>query len=420
MLNKVLIGLLAVILVANGVAGFYIYTLTGEVDDLNGQLNTMREDAAAAAAEQAALVEAVRADVGALEREIGSRLDGVVDDIAGNLDRIEDLDSAAAAGSARITDAESRLESLSAAVAEFKPAFAADEVYDAARRTVVEISDGTQTIGSGFVYDGEGHVATAYHVIEELEDIYVILSDGILSPAEVVGGSEISDVAVLALQDAGTLVAARVGDSSRLAVGEPVLAIGHPFDEPNSLSVGVVSQLDRYTEVGTDTEGRWIANLIQFDAPANFGNSGGPLFDADGSVIGMVVARIGPELGDGISYAVSANKLRRVADAIIEGGKFSYPYLGLVLEDLTPLMAEAAGQDTVRGARISRIAFGSPAQGAGFTVGDIIVGINGVDIDSVATLTSYLGEHASPGDEADIRLVRNGSETSRTMTVGAR
>jgi S1-C subfamily serine protease len=196
-----------------------------------------------------------------------------------------------------------------------------------------------------------------------------------------------------------------------------VVAIGSPFDASGTITAGIVSQLGRYEEVSDETDSRWIANLIQFDAPANFGNSGGPLFDAAGEVIGIIVARVEPELGDGISYAVSANKVRRVADAIIELGEFDYPWLGVIVSDITPLSAELIDRESVYGALVDQVISGGPADQAGARSGDIIVSIDGVTVTEVADLVSYLGEYASPGDSVVLTIIRDDTEVEVTVTL---
>jgi S1-C subfamily serine protease len=211
-----------------------------------------------------------------------------------------------------------------------------------------------------------------------------------------------------------------MADSSVISVGEPVVTIGSPFDEGGTITAGIVSQLDRFEEVGDEIESSWIANLIQFDAPANFGNSGGPLFNAAGEVIGIIIARVEPELGDGISYAVSANKVRRVAGAIIELGEYDYPWLGVVVSDITPLSAELMGRESVHGVVVDQVNSGSPAEHAGVRGGDIIITIDGFTVTEVAALVSYVGEYTGPGDSVVLTVIRGDTEIELTVILGNR
>lgn len=419
MLSKMTAGLLAVVLIVGVLGGLYVRTLTDEIDSLRRGLSTVRQDIAV----QAEDIETLDGGVEALEGLTGgtaARLEAAGDRIQDNVDTIEAVNAAVQEQAARIARTQAGLADLGSQVDDIAPGMAAEDVYPAARAAVVEISDGERTAGSGFIYGDGAKVVTAYHVVEDLDEIYVILSDGTASTATVTGGSVVSDVAVLALDRPSELAPVVLADSDDVLVGQGVLAIGHPFDLRASLSVGVVSQTDRYAEVEADAGTRWIANLIQFDAPANFGNSGCPLFNAEGQVVGMVVARIGPEVGDGIGYAVSANKLKRVAEAILEDGAFDYPFLGVELGDVTPLDAREAGRDSVAGALVGRILPASPAFRAGLLAGDIITAMNGFQVRDVAALTSYMGEHGSPGGSASITVVRNGTEREVSVTLGSR
>jgi serine protease Do len=163
-----------------------------------------------------------------------------------------------------------------------------------------------------------------------------------------------------------------------------------------------------------------VPNLIQFDAAVNFGNSGGPLFDSVGDVIGLVIARVGPEEGDGIYYAVSSNKVRRVADSIITQGIFDYPWLGVSISDLTPQQVEDMGLKSINGALVSQIVPDSPADIADVQADDIIIAINGAEINNVAMLTSYLGEHLSPGEPTTLKVIRDTVTVEIAIEVGSR
>ena len=153
----------------------------------------------------------------------------------------------------------------------------------------------------------------------------------------------------------------------------------------------------------------------------NFGNSGGPLANAKGEIIGVVTARIDPARGDGIYYAVAGNKVKRVADAIISSGMFPYPWIGVGISDLTPNLVQQRGLATANGVLVGNVTTGGPAQTAGILTDDVIVVMDGVPMRDTGELTSYLGEHKSPGDVTVIQVTR-GTEENLTfsVTVGTR
>ncbi|MBA7671794.1 Serine protease Do-like HtrA [subsurface metagenome] len=296
----------------------------------------------------------------------------------------------------------------------------ASEVYQRVSQATVRISNGERTIGSGFIFDNEAHVLTASHVVEDLSQIYVVLPDGRISTATSTGSCLFSDVAVLTLEDELIVEPIMLADSASVRIGEPVAAIGNPLDLTETLTTGIVSQTNRYAEIDYDSQTRWVTNLIQFDAAVNAGNSGCPLVNAEGEVIGVVIARIEPDEGDGIYYAVSSNKVKRVAASLIAQGSFDYPWLGVVITDLTPQIVQTKALETANGVLVTEIAANSPAEAAGIEAEDIIVAIDGVTIRDVATLTSYLGEHKSPGETATITLIRDTTELELSLEIGKR
>lgn len=163
-----------------------------------------------------------------------------------------------------------------------------------------------------------------------------------------------------------------------------------------------------------------ISNLIQFDAAVNYGNSGGPLLNSAGEVIGLVIARVQPGEGDGIYYAVSSNKVRRVVTAIITRGVFDYPWLGIAISNLTPQIMQTLNLDTTNGVLVREVQVGAPAALAGIQIDDNIIAIDGFVIRNVADLTSYLGEYTSPGETVTITLIRNSVRRDLSLEVGKR
>jgi S1-C subfamily serine protease len=292
----------------------------------------------------------------------------------------------------------------------------ASKLYQKVSQSIVAISDGEKVLGSGFAFDTGGYILTPQHVVKGQNQIYIITPDGHTSLASIVGVCEYSDIAVL--KQSLPIPALTLVDSATVEVGEPVIVIGNPFDLPGTITSGIVSQTNR--QVKYDLVPGGVTNIIQFDAAINSGNSGSPLLNSKGEVIGMVVARIDPKLGDGVYYAVSSNKLKVVAPSLIERGYFDYPWLGVEITDLTPETAITRNLETVNGALVKTVIPATPAEAAGIKVDDIIVAINGTPVQEVADLTCYLGEHASPGDEVTLTLLRDGTKIELPIKVAKR
>jgi S1-C subfamily serine protease len=363
MFNKVIIGILIFLLLFSGALGTYAFRLTEEIGALRQELTTFSGETLA-------------------------RINTLDDELKGVTTELE------------------------------QSVINVGKLYQEVSPGIVRISDGEKIIGTGFVFDSEGHILTPQHVVEGQVRMDVILSDGRTSPVTVVGSCQYSDIAVLALEQRLSVPALTLADSSAVRVGEPVIVIGDPFELPGTVTSGIVSQTGRFVEVGYDLKTRWVANLIQFDAAVNFGNSGSPLLNSKGEVIGIVEARVDPGLGEGIYYAISSNKVSRVALSLIERGSFDYPWLGIGIADLTTEMVRARGLETANGAVVKTVIAASPAEAAGIKVNDIIVAINGTSVREVADLTCYLGEHSSPGNEVTLALIRDGAKIELTLKVG--
>ena len=413
MTSKVIIIMLAVLLVLTSTIGVYSYHLTAEIDSLSEQLTTLREEATAS-------VGTVSSVLATYTQETNAKLDIIDQEVQDNRDSILASEEAVQRNSNLLSELKGEVVDIVEDLAEEESWLQADRLYEAVSQSVIEVSDGRNTIGSGFIYDDQGHVVTAYHVIEQLSSIYVVLPDGRTSHASVVGSSSLSDVAVLLLEQQFNVTPLVMANSESIKIGEAVVVIGSPFDLGGTVTAGIVSQLNRFERIGDDLESRWISNLIQFDAPANFGNSGGPLFNIDGDVIGLVIARIGPTTGEGISYAVSANKIRKVTDTIIEQGFFNYPWLGIEAGDITPKTAEELDRETVHGVLVGTVALDSPAWKAGIQADDIIISIDGKTIKGMADLTSYLGEYTSPGDSTLVEVERGAVLLQLTVILGTK
>jgi len=297
-------------------------------------------------------------------------------------------------------------------------------------------------LGSGFVIDGEGRVATNAHVVtsgegpepERADEVFVEFADGNRVPAEIVGDDPDSDVALLKLDPAGiTLRPLKLGSSATLAVGAPVAAIGSPFGEESSLSIGVISAVNRDIQSLTDFR---IGNAIQTDAAINQGNSGGPLLDARGRVIGInSQIKTASGSGAGVGFAVPVDIVRRSLGQLERDGEVSYGYLGVTSQSLYPQLAERLGIGGRTGAVVASVEDDSPAEKAGLEAGeekisfqgqedipsdgDVIVGVDGEPLDAANNLGDLIAIH-EPGDRVRLDVFREGDRRTVEVTVGAR
>jgi len=292
--------------------------------------------------------------------------------------------------------------------------------------------------GSGFFYDHEGHIVTNYHVVENAEELTVTLADGRTFPAEIVGTDPSTDLAVIRIDAEGLPEPIPLGDSDQLQVGQFVVAIGNPFGQEGTLTVGVISALGRVIE---SPDGRFIGEAIQTDAAINPGNSGGPLLDLQGRVIGVNSQIISPSRASaGIGFAVSSNTVRRVAPHLIAEGRYPHPWLGVQLLDLTPERAHIfrqAGMEipVEQGVLVMEVVPDSPADQAGihggdrmvrigrYTLplgGDVITAINGQPVSDLKELTVYLETETQVGDTVEVTLIRDGQEMTVQVTLAER
>jgi len=287
-------------------------------------------------------------------------------------------------------------------------ALSVNAIYELARKGVVEItvrseqSDGfgprsAQAQGSGFVYDADGHIVTNQHVVDGAESVSVRFWNGKTYDARVVGTDSSTDLAVLEVDaPSSQLFPVSLGDSSKVAVGDGVVAIGSPFGLEETVTTGIVSALHRQM---TSPNNFAIDDSIQTDAAINHGNSGGPLFNARGKVIG-VNAQIESDSGgnDGVGFAIPSNTVRSIASQLISGGKAEHAFLGIVLED-----ASSSGA----GAEVAQVRSGTPADDAGLRAGDVITAIAGKKISSASELRAAINAHR-PGDRVSITYTRGG------------
>jgi putative serine protease PepD len=272
-----------------------------------------------------------------------------------------------------------------------------------------EQQGGTQQAqGSGFVYDSDGHIVTNYHVVQGATSLEVALADGSTYDATVVGTDPSSDLAVIKIDaPSDKLHPLALGDSSDVAVGDGVVAIGSPYGLEETVTSGIVSALGRTIQ---STNGYSIPGTIQTDAAINHGNSGGPLFNLSGEVIG-VNSQIESESGGntGVGFAIPSNTVRSVADQLIAGHEVEHAYLGVRLED-TP------GEI---GAQVASVSGGSPAAKAGLRAGDVITAFDGDSVESPDALTAAVSAK-SPGDEVTVTYTRDGDSRTAQVTLGTR
>ena len=267
------------------------------------------------------------------------------------------------------------------------------------------------SLGSGFIISPDGVVVTNNHVIESADAIEVILQNGQRLEATVVGRDPATDIAVLRVHARAALPHVDMGDSDTARVGDIVLAIGNPFGLGGSLSVGVVSARNRNIDAGR------YDDFIQTDAAINRGNSGGPLFNTDGEVIGVNTAIVSPTGASvGVGFATPTSIVRPVVDQIVRYGEIRRGWLGVRLANVTRAVADRAGYDGANGAVITRITPNGPAARAGLRTGDIVLRFNNRDIPDSRALTRLVGE-AQVGTTATIDIIREGRRQQITANI---
>ena len=260
-----------------------------------------------------------------------------------------------------------------------------------------------QAQGSGFIVDTSGTILTNAHVVTDVaedsgdavnaaEKVYVEFKDRDRVPARIVGWDLFSDVAVIRVDpESHVLRPVPLGTSATVVVGSPVAAIGSPFNEQSSLSVGVVSAINR--TIDSLTSGYSISDAIQTDAPINHGNSGGPLFDAAGRVIGInAQIRSSSGSGEGVGFAIPIDTVRRALDQLVRTGRVSYAYVGVTTQDVTPRLAEKFGFSAPRGALIAKVQPDTPASRAGLRGGTHVEGADGVQVSLGGDLIVRIGD----------------------------
>jgi serine protease Do len=268
------------------------------------------------------------------------------------------------------------------------------------------------SLGSGFIIDPSGIVVTNNHVIADADEVTVILNDGTRLKAEILGRDTKVDLALLKVKPDKPLTAVQFGDSDRLRLGEWVIAIGNPFSLGGSVTAGIVSARNRDINSGP------YDNYIQTDAAINRGNSGGPLFNLDGEVIGINTAIISPSGGSiGIGFAVPSKTAMGVIDQLRQYGETRRGWLGVRIQQVTDDLADSLNMKPARGALIAGVNDNGPAKPAGIEAGDVVVKFDGKDIHEMKDLPRIVAD-TPVGKEVEVTIIRKGKEETRTVKVG--
>jgi serine protease Do len=270
----------------------------------------------------------------------------------------------------------------------------------------------TNSLGSGFIVDTSGIVVTNNHVIADADEINVIMNDGTKIKAELVGVDKKTDIAVLKFKPVKPLIAVTFGDSDKLRLGEWVVAIGNPFSLGGTVTAGIVSARNRDINSGP------YDSYIQTDAAINRGNSGGPLFNLDGEVIGVNTLIISPSGGSiGIGFAVPSKTVAGVVDQLRQFGELRRGWLGVRIQQVTDEIAESLNIKPARGALIAGVDDKGPAKPAGIEPGDVVIKFDGKDVKEPKDLSRVVADTAV-GKTVDVIIIRKGAEETKQVTLG--
>jgi S1-C subfamily serine protease len=315
------------------------------------------------------------------------------------------------------------------------------EIFENSEAGVVRVnvqrsSDGQipAGVGSGFVFDNQGHIITNAHVVDEANKIVITFLDGREYNAEIVGVDTFTDIAVVKVNaDLSLLHPLTLGDSSSLKVGEPIAAIGNPFGLSGSMTSGIVSQLGRLLPSGS---GYSIPDVIQTDAAINPGNSGGPLINMRGSVVGINTA-IQSATGEftGVGFAVPSQTIAKIVPNLIKDGEYKHPWIGISGRDIDPDLAKVLNLKDAVGFLIVTVVPDSPAEKAGlhgsekvvevdgieYTVGgDIILSVDGKEVRKISDILIHLQRAKAVGDDLVLEVLRDGRTSDFTLVLGER
>ena len=269
----------------------------------------------------------------------------------------------------------------------------------------------SSALGSGFIIDAKGIVVTNNHVIQGAEDIIVRVNGEDEFKAKVIGADPLSDIAVLQIEAEETFTPVKFGDSDKARIGDWVIAIGNPFGLGGTVTSGIISARNR--SIGLSR----YEDYIQTDASINSGNSGGPLFDMNGDVIGINTAILGRSGSIGIGFSIPSNSAKIVIDQLIEFGETKRGWLGVRIQEVTQEIADIEKLDKPRGALVASVAENSPSEKAGIKSGDIILEFNGEPINEMKELPMIVAKTAV-GKNVEVKIWRDKKEISKTVLLG--
>tara|TARA_B100001063_G_scaffold189435_1_gene180129 strand:- start:1115 stop:2512 length:1398 start_codon:yes stop_codon:yes gene_type:complete len=269
----------------------------------------------------------------------------------------------------------------------------------------------SSALGSGFIIDEKGLVVTNNHVIQDAEDIIVRVNGNKEFKAKVIGADPLSDIAVLQLETKEKFLPVKFGDSDKARIGDWVIAIGNPFGLGGTVTSGIISARNR--SIGLSR----YEDYIQTDASINSGNSGGPLFDMNGDVIGINTAILGRNGSIGIGFSIPSNSAKIVIDQLVKFGETKRGWLGVRIQDVTKEIAEVEKLDEPRGALVASVADNSPSDKAGVKAGDIILEFNGAIIKEMKELPMIVAK-TEVGKKVKVKIWRNKKEIIKTITLG--
>jgi serine protease Do len=268
------------------------------------------------------------------------------------------------------------------------------------------------SLGSGFVLDASGIIVTNNHVISDADEVNVNFADGTKLSAEIIGRDPKTDIAVLRVEPEKPLTALAMGNSDSARIGDWVMAIGNPFGFGRTVTVGIISA------IGRDINSGPYDNFIQTDASINKGNSGGPLFDMEGRVIGINTAIISPTGGSiGLGFSIPANLAKGVIDDLVEFGETRRGWLGVQIQSVTDEIAESLGLDKARGALVGDVVENGPAESAGIKPGDVILSFDNRPVDEMRELPKIVAD-TDVGKTVDVVVLRKGEEQILQVEVG--
>lgn len=441
-MKALLIIITAVLVITAATGGYFIVNLNSQIDDLeldmmimlskmDSNLENMRTEFTNEIRDVNTTIEDTGSSLNAYITSTGDLMQTVEENVDENTAKISSLDAKADITRNIIDDSVLRSKLL----------------YDQVKESIVMISDGQSLLGSGFVMSHSqrnssatvNRVWTAYHVVEGLADIYVTYHDGRTWRAVVSYCSEELDIALLGrffpighehTAEPISYTPTSLADSVEVRPGDPVFVLGSPGDDEiyrmgfkQTMTTGIISQINRCATVQED----FVTNLLQFDAPVNFGNSGSPLFNLEGRVIGLVVARINPLLGDGIGMAVTSNQLMKIADSLetldpetptilgVSSPSYPYPWIGVVVEDISPADIYDSDNTVTSGSKVTEVSY--PATNAGVMVDDVIVRLGDVEVRDSDEFYCFMTEYYNVGDTVLLEVIRNEVPMSLSVTV---